>query len=348
MEYKILDGKDKKIIVSENLNHYFDKKTGFAATWGKTKEEDPDFSPIGPFILDIEITTKCNGVHNKLGVKAPCSFCYKSNTPNGKNMSFDTFKSILDKLPITLGQIAFGADSELTSNPDLWKMMDYSLEKGIIPNITTAHVSDDVALNLKKHCGAVAISRYSNKDICYDSVKKLTDLGMTQINIHQLVSTETLDQCFETIEDMGKDDRLKKMNAIVFLHLKKKGKRNTFNYVSNEDYSKLIEKCLEKGIRFGFDSCSANKFLDAVKDHPNYGKFKQMAEPCESTCFSLYIDVDGKVFPCSFCEGENEWTEGIDVISFSNFVKEVWNCPKLTSFRNNLIACGRNCPMFQI
>lgn len=41
----------KKLICSKEYNYRFDKETVFFARWGKTKEEDPLFSPFGPEII---------------------------------------------------------------------------------------------------------------------------------------------------------------------------------------------------------------------------------------------------------------------------------------------------------
>jgi hypothetical protein len=100
---KITENNEWKLVRSENYNYNFNKKSGLFMRWGKTKNDDPEFSPYGPEILDIEISTICHGANG-----IPCSFCYKSNTAKGHNMSFETFKKILDKLPKTIGQIAFG------------------------------------------------------------------------------------------------------------------------------------------------------------------------------------------------------------------------------------------------
>jgi len=67
----IKSNKDKKILVSDHYNYFFDKKTGYFARWGKTMEDDPQYSPYGPEILDIEVTTICdNG----------CPFCSPKGT----------------------------------------------------------------------------------------------------------------------------------------------------------------------------------------------------------------------------------------------------------------------------
>lgn len=280
--------------------------------------------------------------------------CYKSNTPNGKNMSFDTFKAIIDKIPKVLGQVAFGADSMATSNPDLWKMMAYCREIGIIPNLTVADVSDEVAANLKKYCGAVAVSRYSDKNVCYDSIKKLTDLDMNQINMHFCIHDSNYADCIETLNDIKTDPRLAKLNAIVMLSLKKKGRGTSFNTLSQDKYTSLVNFCLENKISFGMDSCGAKKFLDAVKDHKNYNDFKECAEPCESTAFSQYIDVNGDFYPCSFCEGSAGWDRGIHVADCKDYIKDLWYNEKVVAFRNKLTSnCNnchkaRECPIYEV
>ncbi len=176
MSFVSEENKNFKICKSDEYNYIFNKNNGFFARWGKTKKDDPQFSPFGPEILDIEITTICNGIPNKENKISPCKFCYKSNTKNGKNMSFEILKKVLDKFDKKiLTQIAFGVDASATSNPDLWSMMKYCRSQGIIPNITVADISDETADKLVSVCGAVAVSRYENKDICYNSIKKMTD-----------------------------------------------------------------------------------------------------------------------------------------------------------------------------
>jgi hypothetical protein len=65
-------------------------------------------------------------------------------------------------------------------------------ENKVIPNVTIngEDLTDEKANCLSELCGAVAVSLY-DYDTCYNAVKKLTDLGMKQINIHCLVAKET-------------------------------------------------------------------------------------------------------------------------------------------------------------
>lgn len=273
--------------------------------------------------------------------------------PNGKNMSLDTFKSIIDKMKVSktcigITQCAIGADATCESNPDLFKMMEYARQNYVVPNITVADISDDVADKLSSLCGAVAVSRYSDKNICYDSVKKLTDRGMSQVNIHIMISEETYDDVIETMNDYSTDPRLAKLNAIVLLSLKQKGRGVGFTPLSQERFTEVVNMAFANNVPIGFDSCSCHKFINAIKDKESYQELVMLSEPCESSLFSSYINTDGLFFPCSFCEGHDEWSEGIDVANCDNFVKDVWMHPRVEEFRKKLLKCNRNCPMFKV
>lgn len=339
-----------KTVRSKGYNYNFDYKTGLFVRWGKTQQDDPLYSPFGPEIADIEISTVCNGLGK------PCSHCYKSNTGCGENMSFDTFKKLFHKLPKNLTQIAFGI-GDIDANPDLFKIFEYCRTNeynSVVPNVTINgyKLTDSIAQKLAKYCGAVAVSRYNPKDCCYDAVKKLTDLGMTQVNIHMLVSEETYENCLEVLKDTKSDPRLEKLNAVVFLTLKPKGKRNHYRSVTDlEKYKNLINMAFKNKVRIGFDSCFAPLFLEVVKNYPNYKSLEILAEPCESMLFSIYINTEGKTSPCSFTEGEVGY-EGLDVVGCKDFKTDIWNHPTTKAFREKLLnnKCGscRGCPAFDI
>lgn len=76
-----------KMFRSENYNYNFRLLDGLFQRWGKTQKDDPDHSPVGPEIADIEITTICHGPPSKRGINRICSFCSpagtKINTPHG-------------------------------------------------------------------------------------------------------------------------------------------------------------------------------------------------------------------------------------------------------------------------
>lgn len=345
MTIKISENKRFKILRSEGYNFNFDKETGFFQRWGKTEDDDPDFGC--PEIADIEISEVCHGVSDRL-----CRFCYKSNKPAGKNMTIETFRQVLANLPSSVTQIAFGI-GDIDGNPDLIEIIKETKNAGIIPNITINgdRLTDEMATFFAENLGAIAVSVY-DKDVTYNAVQKLTDLGMTQVNMHFMISEETIDKAFSVISDIQTDPRLEKLNAIVFLSLKQKGRGVRFNQLSQQKFDHLIQELLLKDIKFGFDSCSAFKFLKAVQDHEDFEKFEQMSEPCESTLFSMYINVDGKFFPCSFMENQGDWEEGIDCTSKDlKFFEDVWLNEKVSKTREQIQKCRgecKNCHFFEV
>ena len=326
-------------------NYDFNDVTGEFSRWGLEKKDDPQFSPIGPEILDIEISTICHGIDG-----VPCKHCYKSNTGQGENMSLETFKAIFNKLPKSTLQIACGI-GDLTSNPDLLEIFWYCRDNGVVPNVTINGwgLTPEWAFKLAEVCGAVAISRYDDKNVCYSAVKMLTKAGLKQVNIHQLVAEETYENCMETVKDISSDSRLKDLNAIVFLSLKKKGRGEGYTRMSEEGFDTIASYCLDNWIKFGFDSCSACRFTNFLNRHPKYDSMKQQIkqniEPCESTLFSAYINVDGVVFPCSFCEGE---ICGQDVINCNDFLQDIWYGETFKLFRGRLIKGCRSCPVYEV
>lgn len=345
----IVDTDKVKILKSDNYNFLFDKTTGYFCRWGKTQEDDGDPSQSLPEIIDMEISTACHGVGS------PCKFCYKSNNAKGEYMNFETFKKIFSKLPASITQLAAGI-GDIDSNPDMWKIFDYCRQNDVIPNVTIngARMTPEYFDNLAKYCGAVACSVY-DKDLTYNAIKELTDRGMDQINIHFMISSQTIDKAYEVVNDMLTDSRLSKMNAIVFLSLKQKGNAKTgFTQLSQDKFNDLCKYAISKKIRFGFDSCSSRKFFNYLdSDNSLTDEFKeqmnQCIEPCESSMYSSYVAVDGKYYPCSFCEGVNEdWKDGISVLDCDDFLTDIWYSEKTQKFKNHLLSCNRDCPIYKI
>jgi len=83
-----------KKVRSNGYSYDFNKDTGFFARWGDTFDDDPTYSPFGPEILDIEISTICDG---------GCSFCVP---PDTKVLTPDGEKSIQE---IKVGESVYGA-----------------------------------------------------------------------------------------------------------------------------------------------------------------------------------------------------------------------------------------------
>lgn len=331
-----------KVFQSPSYNYVFDRITGYFARWGTDREDDPTWSPFGPEILDLEISTGA--------CKGRCRFCYKANgTPinHTKHMTLDTFKRILEKMPNTLTQIAFGI-TDVYGNPDFFDMMRYAREQGVVPNYTTHGLDlDQNAINLTTElCGAVAVS-VVNKQKTFEAVQALSK-RMKQVNIHFMISEERLEDAYQLICDMKDDPRLYKMNAVVFLQYKPKGRfTDQFTPITFPHFRELVEYCEAAGVRFGFDSCTAPMYEKIIEGRPEADRLREFVEPCESAIFSSYVNADGDFFPCSFCEGQPGWEEGISVVNCKTF-DDVWSHKRVREWRINLWQNCRACPMYDL
>ena len=364
-------------------NYLFDRITGKFARWGKTKDDDPKYSIIGPEIADIEISTTCS---------KGCAYCYKSNTVNGTYMTNESYKRVLNIINQndTLTQVALGI-GDIDANLDLEKILITTREFGLVPNITIngSKMTDYYYDMLAKYCGAVSISRYNDEELI-ETAKELkkriekNDNTLKYINIHMILCKDTYDDLFDFIKN--KFESVKDLfNAIVFLSLKPLGDRNKYTSgndynsndkqeyrISKEEYKTLIDYALSKRIPIGFDSCWCYNFLESIKDSDKYKQLSTYAEPCESTLFSIYVNVFGKAFPCSFCEHslkfmniitkDYKFDDNYNNITFPDllsekdidFLMDVWFSPMFNRFRKLVLntACNelncRRCPIFDI
>ena len=332
-----------KGVFSLGYNYLFDEKGGYFCRWGKTPDEDPSCAP-GLELLDLEISVDgCSG--------ANCPFCYKSNKPDeGKHMSLDTLSAILDKLPPTLTQIALGITA-LDAHPDLIGVLRAIRERNLVPNFTMNGLFlDNVDLpKIVSLVGAIAVSCYAHlgKEVCYNAVKRLKELGLEQTNIHLLYHSSNLPFVYEVLNDAK--NGVVDPNAVVLLGLKPKGRGSDMQPLPQKEFTELVAWCLENELPMGFDSCSASKFLRSVDDlgvdGPQREYFHSVSEPCESGLFSLYIDVNATAFPCSFTEGVEQ---PISLLDIDDFERDLWHSPALEAWREKLLANNRACPVYDI
>ena len=368
-------------------NYTFDRVTGKFVRWGKTKEDDPKYSIAGPEIADIEISTACS---------KGCAYCYKSNMKYGTYMTNDNYKRILNTINAndTLTQVALGI-GDIDSNPELEKILITTRELGLVPNITIngTKMNDYYYDLLVKYCGAVSISRYNDEEMI-NVAKELKARSknnksstLKNINIHAILCKDTYNSIFKFIKENFVECKLGYnlsdiFDAIVFLSLKPIGNRNIYTEgndyqsdtkldysVSDEDYKKLIDYVLNYSVPIGFDSCGCYKFLNSIRDHEHYKYISTFAEPCESTLFSIYVNVNGNIYPCSFCEHSLKFINVMKKYTKSNnipevvnlleedmdFTNDVWYSEMFKVFRkivlsteqSNDIHC-RTCPIFGV
>lgn len=357
--WNVIECKYSKFVNNSNFdyNYYYNKITGETCRYGITIDCDPVMCNLGPEILDLEISV--NGCPTIGG--ANCKYCYKNNTnADPINMTYDTFVDIISRFPKNLSQIAFGITG-METNPDFPKMLQYCYENGITPNYTTsgAGITKEklrdpnsqirkVLAATAKYCGAVAVSCYTgNKQLCYQTMKLLhaVSLGKLHINMHIVLSKENMDHIFDVLNDI-KNDKLQLMRNIVFLRIKPVGRAARMDTsLSIQEMAQVIEYCDNFNIGYGFDSCSAHNAIEIYKHQKRFDLIKY-CEPCESSKFSSYINVNGIYWHCSFCENLKGY-DGINVLKYDNF-NTIWLGEEIEKFRNPETRVSKSCQAFDL
>ena len=340
-----------KKVRSDGYNYNFTIRSqnnpGKMTRWGYIFKDNPPMAP-SPEILDIEVSTGCT---------RGCSWCYKSNIPEGKTMDPEVLKRILRITKNNLTQVALGIGDVESIGTD--RLQTYFIEcrrLNIIPNITIngSEMDEDYYKLFAMYCGTVDVSVYDEN--AYNVIKKLTKYYKVQCNIHTLLAEETVLSNLKLISDIKHNKKLSNIHALLFLMLKKKGNRNYYNTISKKNFNRVLDFAIAENVQIGMDSCSATTFITYLNEHYSentVNKVIPMIEPCESGLFSLYINVDGKVFPCSFMEGQPGWTEGLSIPSTEDdFTTEVWFSQKMINWRKRLLNTNdincRECPEFNI
>lgn len=339
---RVIDSRDAKAVLSPGYNYLFRKTDGFFARWGATLDDDPQYSPIGPELADIEISKDgCPGFGTTERPQL-CRYCYKGNTAQAPhNMSLDTFKRILNKLGPQLTQVAFGITGVKT-NPDFISMMEYCREKGIVPNftLTGADLDEDMAQRLGQVTGACAVSWHGDTELCFNTIERMTRAGVKQVNIHAVtVDKQGLLSLMTRIGIRRFMSQDFKLNAVVLLSLKPKGRAKNLKCITPEELNEVVELAKSLSINVGFDSCSAHKAFEMYPPEMHH-----MIEPCESGLFSIYVDSYATFHPCSFAE-DTVTDVTIDMTQVTDFLKEVWFEPTVVAWRERLIAGERRCPL---
>ncbi len=196
----------------------------------------------------------------------------------------------------------------------------------------------------------ITVEEFLNRELATEEEKNQFCRTYKAINIHFMISKQTIKNAYEVCDAMKNDPRLAKMNAIVFLGLKPKERGQAFDVLPTEEFVKLVNYCLENGVRFGFDSCSCCRFLEAVNTNKTLSddvktRLLECAEPCESGLFSAYVDAAGKYWHCSFGENRDD-AGGVDLTKTKNFVEEVWLSKEMNSWRETLKGFDRECPLY--
>lgn len=288
-------------MLSRHIGDYHflaDTKSGMTFRWGKTLEDNPTFAPV-PELADISISNKCS---------KGCAFCYKNSTPNGNVMSVEEYCQVLDGFNTpdygTIFQVAIGGGEPL-EHPDFLKIVDETVKRGIVLNFTTNGLllTRDICAAIKGKIGALAISASSISDIERIRPSLACTEGL-RVNVHYILSSVSIDEATELVN--GKHNNLLKgINAVVFLTYKPAGRGNEkWLLRMGEKTAAFINAVKSPNIscKLGFDACFVPMLIQsrAVRN--------EMVDVCEGGFFSVYIDENMNVSPCSFAEGRDSYS----------------------------------------
>ena len=323
-----------------NFIEIFNEKNGFLLRSNIINEKGEETQAVPykrsyPELIDIGIMGHCQNEKTcrNFGVD-----CYQGNKNVG-NMDLDLYKSIIDQSKGYTYQVALGGKGDPNKHEKFGEILKYTVEHGIIPNLTTSGVGiTEYEINLiLKYCGAIAISMYSkyNKKTkqesnpeCINLINKLSSKIKT--NIHYVVSNSTIDDLIYRLENKLIPE---KINSLILLLYKPVGYGKEFLKLSNIDKIKKLFGLLHKEYPFkiGFDSC----FAPLVRKYMSDLIVAESLIPCEAGRFSCYIDSNMMMYPCSFAQLDEY---GSDLTELDIFT--VWFSNKFLSF---IKKCNGNC-----
>lgn len=268
-----------------------DEKTGFTLRWGKTPKDNPESAPV-PELADISISNHCS---------KGCSFCYRDSKPNNEFMSLEDYCKVLDSLNHpeygNVFQVAIGGGEPL-EHPNFREIIETTCNHSIVPNFTTngTLLDESICHFLADKVGAVAISTASLSEFDSSKVDMLVRFGI-KTNIHYVLSNRNIDEACDILSGEF-NDTLKGVNAVVFLTYKPAGRASDEWVIAQgkgfERFLELIDKGVRDRPRFGFDAC----FVPMLLRHTNVKP--EMVDSCEGAFFSVYVDHNMNVSPCSF------------------------------------------------
>lgn len=313
---------------SKDYNFVGDTESGITFRWGKTMKEDTAVAPW-PELADISISNHCT---------KGCNFCYRDSMPNNTFMSLKDYEYILNELNHpkwgNVFQIALGG-GEPFEHPQIKEIIDLTLRYNVIPNLTTnaIHLNTDTVRFLKGRIGAIAVSIDSFELYDFEKVRLLTSNAI-KTNIHYILNKANIHEAIRILKG-DYNHKISGINSIIFLTHKPSGRASSENNLifdcHFQEFITLIDK-KKTSTRIGFDACLVPVLLHLTNTRAEF------IDSCECAFFSVYIDENLNVKPCSFAS-DDEYTFNLRDISFGIIWQE-----KYQEYRNGTInTCVREC-----
>lgn len=309
-------------------------ETGFTLRWGDDFSKNPYMAPW-PELADISISNYCTN---------NCSYCYRDSDQKGKFMPLSDYKQVLKELTHeeygSIFQVALGGGEPLL-HPDFNEIIRTTREDyGIIPNYTTCgkfFTPENLEIT-RKYCGAVAISWDPYRDnLTLDEISQLGKVlkeEKIRTNIHYVISQSTLKDATHMLSGEY-DPYLESFNAVIFLTYKPTGRAQAEDTIQSphllQNFLGAVNEPLTS-LKIGFDACFVPVLLKTTSMD------NDLIDSCECGFFSVYIDENMNVSPCSFCNNKI-YSYNLKKSSFKNIWQDTFS-----SYRNYVAQeCKLNC-----
>jgi MoaA/NifB/PqqE/SkfB family radical SAM enzyme len=312
----------------KNYNFIGDTESGVTFRWGRKLQDNPSIAPWAE-LADISISNHCT---------KGCDYCYRNSQNNNSFMSLDEYEYILNELQHpkwgNVFQVAIGGGEPL-EHPQLKDIIETTLSHNIIPNLTTngVHLSSEYARFLKNKIGAIAISVSDMRELDMDKISILRAESI-RTNVHYVLSSRNVSQAVEVLMEKF-NSTLSGFNSIIFLTHKPHGRASTSDTLKLNDDLKQFISLIDRAklsTRIGFDACFVPHLLHFTDIDSSY------VASCECGFFSIYIDENLNVKPCSFDNSER-YTFNLKEYSF----RDIWE-NKLQEYRVEAAnRCKRDC-----
>lgn len=327
---------------SKGYNFIGDTVSGTTFRWGRTFEENPKYAPW-PELADISISNHCT---------KGCDFCYRDSKANSSFMQLDDYEYIMKQLNHqewgNVFQVALGGGEPL-EHPDFMKIIDVTLKYGVVPNFTTngIHLTNDLITRLKKKVGAVALSTIDINNIDRSLTQNLK-INNIKCNIHYVLNNLNIVQAIDILNG-GYNSHLQDTNSIIFLTYKPIGRADNFrNLELNRNFLNFIKlvDINQCATRIGVDAC----FVPMLMHYTSVGL--KYIDPCECAFFSVYVDENLVMSPCSFSNNtdysyslKKYSAEHIWTTLFQNYRESLIN--KCDRECKSKVECRGRCPYFE-
>ncbi len=278
-----------------NYNFYGDTETGLTMRWGRSPQDNPAYAPW-PELADISISNHCS---------KECGFCYRDSKKNGSFMEVKQYEYLLSCLQNerwgNVFQVALGGGEPL-EHPDFKEIIQKTRDKGVIANFTTngEYLDQKMIRFLENKIGALAISAGEIQELETRKIKLLAEAGI-KTNLHFILDKESIDEAIKILH--GKYNKLlENINGVVFLTYKPRGRATPDRCLAVDETFREFTALINENqctARIGFDACFVPVLMKDTGVNVDY------IDSCECGFFSVYIDENLNVKPCSFADNDD-------------------------------------------